>query len=66
MYKKGDGFQRNPKEAMRWFSKAAEQGNVGAIFNLGFGTACVHAQLNNQRIANACNPKSAWTEAAML
>ena len=35
MYDKGQGVQKNPREAAVWYRKAAEQGNAGAQLNLG-------------------------------
>ena len=35
MYAKGSGVARNPKEAVTWFTKAAEQGNPDAQCKLG-------------------------------
>ncbi len=35
MYHKGHGVERDDAEAVKWFSKAAEQGNAFAQFNLG-------------------------------
>ncbi|MFA7368847.1 MAG: tetratricopeptide repeat-containing serine protease family protein [Kiritimatiellales bacterium] len=34
-YAKGDGIERDLKEAAKWYLKAAEQGNANAQFNLG-------------------------------
>ena len=35
MYHKGDGVQKDDKEATKWIRKAADQGHVTAQFNLG-------------------------------
>jgi TPR repeat protein len=34
-YNKGEGVDKDEKEAVRWYSKAAEQGNARAQFYLG-------------------------------
>jgi len=34
-YLKGDGVPKDMKKAVSWFTKAAEQGNAGAQYNLG-------------------------------
>ena len=33
-YKNGKGVRKNLKKAVEWFTKAAEQGNVSAQFNV--------------------------------
>ena len=35
MHENGQGVPQNFKEAVRWFTKAAEQGNTHTQFNLG-------------------------------
>ena len=35
MYARGDGVEKDPAEATRWYRKAAEQGHAEAQFNLG-------------------------------
>ena len=35
MHRDGQGVPQNFKEALRWYTKAAEQGNANAQFNLG-------------------------------
>jgi TPR repeat protein len=35
MYAFGDGLPKNNKEALKWYEKAAAQGNAKAQFNLG-------------------------------
>lgn len=35
MYAEGKGVEKNIKETLKWFIKAAEQGNVNAQNNLG-------------------------------
>ena len=35
MYYKGEGVPKNYSEAMKWYRKAADQGNAEAQFNLG-------------------------------
>ena len=35
MHRDGQGVPQNFKEALRWFTKAAEQGHAGAQSNLG-------------------------------
>ena len=35
MYDEGNGVSENQKEAVKWLTKAAEQGDVDAAFNLG-------------------------------
>ena len=34
-YDFGDGVEKNPTEAVKWYRKAAEQGYAPAQFNLG-------------------------------
>ncbi|MGH8498108.1 MAG: tetratricopeptide repeat protein [Methylococcales bacterium] len=36
MYRKGDGIEKNPEEALNWYRKAAEQENRLAQYNLGW------------------------------
>ena len=35
MYENGQGIPQDYAEAVRWYTRAAEQGNAGAQFNLG-------------------------------
>jgi TPR repeat protein len=35
MYDKGQGVEQDFKEAVKWYQKAADQGDVDAQFNLG-------------------------------
>ena len=35
MYDKGEGVPQDYKEAVKWYTKAAEQGDVDAQYNLG-------------------------------
>ena len=35
MYRNGEGVTRDPKQAVYWFTKAAEQGYANAQYNLG-------------------------------
>ena len=35
MYKAGQGVKKNDTTAVKWYIKAAEQGNAGAQYNLG-------------------------------
>jgi len=35
MYENGEGVERNPEEAMKWYRKAAELGNKDAPNNMG-------------------------------
>ena len=35
MYKYGESVPQNGTEAVKWYTKAAEQGDAGAQFNLG-------------------------------
>ncbi|MGR9106635.1 MAG: tetratricopeptide repeat protein [Gammaproteobacteria bacterium] len=36
MYRKGDGVEKNPEEAVRWYRQAAAQQNQLALFNLAW------------------------------
>ena len=36
MYRKGDGVEKNPEQAVLWYRKAADQDNVPALYNLGW------------------------------
>ena len=36
MYVNGQGVQQDYVEAVKWFRRAADQGNAGAQLNLGF------------------------------
>ena len=36
MYRKGDGIEKNPQEALVWYQKAAAQNNIPALYNLGW------------------------------
>jgi TPR repeat protein len=35
MYREGEGVPQNYAEALKWFRKAADQGNANAQFKLG-------------------------------
>ena len=60
-YETGTGVKQDPKEAMRWYLKAAEQGHpkafglVGRLYGMGFGvkrdfvTANMYFQLGYRR-----------------
>jgi TPR repeat protein len=60
-YETGNGVRQDPKEAMRWYRKAAEQGHpkafglIGRLYGIGFGVnrdlvkANMYFQLGHRR-----------------
>jgi uncharacterized protein len=48
MYEDGEGVPQDYTEAVKWYRRAAEQGIVGAQYNLG-GTRCALLAPSEQR-----------------
>jgi len=53
MYQQGEGITKDPTEGMKWYRKAAEQGHVGALNNIG--VACERGVCAVQDNVEACS-----------